>query len=173
MRPQQDSHGAVQMMLRRVYCSVPAAASRDGRKVAVQISLKAEATWQDGHRGYQETVFDHRFPVVRCPADGRSVIHYFTDIKGVPLKENEAGRKPDWSEVPRLPRIPYSVDANGLPLEGEAGIVTFNATVTESGLPPKWLAKAYDIVSDNEDALSDLLKKEAEKLGEEEDEDED
>src|SRR5690606_25883119 len=62
IRPQQDSHGAVQMMLRRVYCSVPAAASRDGRKVAVQIGLKAEATWQDGHRGYQETVFDHRFP---------------------------------------------------------------------------------------------------------------
>lgn len=169
IRPQEESADALQMVLRRVYCNVPAVPA-DRRRIAVQLSLTADATWQQGNRGMQETLFEHRFPVVYCPRRGGPTVQYFLTGEGEPLKQ-DVDEPVKWGQVPRLPRVPLSVGFDGQ-LMG-SGTVSLLATVTESGLPPKWLEKAYEIVSDNEDALSDLLKKEAEKLGEEEDDDED
>jgi len=164
---QDKSVDALQMVLRRVYCNVPAVPA-DRRRIAVQLSLTADATWQQGNRGMQETLFEHRFPVVYCPRRGGPTVQYFLTGEGEPLKQ-DVDEPVKWDQVPRLPRVPMSVGFDGQ-LIG-LGTVSLLATVTESGLPPKWLEKAYEIVSDNEDALSDLLKKEAEKLGEEEDDD--
>ena len=169
IRDPADSVDALQLVLRRVYCNKPAVEA-DRRRVAVQLSLTADAVWQQGNRGMQETLFEHRFPVVHCPRRGGPTVQYFLSNQGKPLVE-DVDEPVDWERVPRLPRVPVSVGLDGR-LAG-SGTVFLRAGVTESGLPPKWLAKAYEVVSDNEDALSDLLKKEAEKLGEEDDEDED
>src|SRR5690606_40428654 len=50
IRPQEESADALQMVLRRVYCNVPAVPA-DRRRIAVQLSLTADATWQQGNRG--------------------------------------------------------------------------------------------------------------------------
>ena len=134
--PESD---ALQVKPLRVYFDKPIA---KGEEFSIGASLKASAVWADGNVGRSMKVFEQTlFAEDTSDVRNKAFVKYY-DLA-------------DWSDIPRLPLIPWSTNQES---DVESGIATFEFTVAESGTPPQLLSRAAAYLKKHGDDLSSLVK---------------